>query len=199
MLTQPWSQFLSLEQVFFRKQWNIGPEHSVRYLELDFCKCCCNLQTVQNFAHKKKTGQNVAKNVARSEGGGDSKIRASSKISKALSPKISICRLCLPFLEVLCGWYIRLWHDDEGNSGCLVWWWQWWWCCLCSCIVAASSGLSQTGFGLHSRDRGVTHRVNQRSRQIYICTELYSCALHRCTYIYTYTYTYKYTYTHTHT
>ena len=45
---------------FFRKQWNIGPEHSVRYLELDFCKCCCNLQTVarpffedQNFAHKK--------------------------------------------------------------------------------------------------------------------------------------------------
>ena len=125
----------------------------------------------------------LQKSVARSEGGGDSKIRASSKISKALSPKISICRLCLPFLEVLCGWYIRLWHDDEGNSGCLVWWWQWWWCCLCSCIVAASSGLSQTGFGLHSRDRGVTHRVNQRSRQIYICTELYSCALHRCTYI----------------
>ena len=31
---------------FFRKQWNIGPEQSVRYLELDFCKCCCNLQTV---------------------------------------------------------------------------------------------------------------------------------------------------------
>ena len=32
----------------------------------------------------------LQKNVARSEGGGDSKIRASSKISKALSPKISI-------------------------------------------------------------------------------------------------------------
>ena len=145
----------------------------------------------------------LQKTVARSEGGGDSKIRASSKISKALSPKISICRLCLPFLEVLCGWYIRLWHDDEGNSGCLVWWWQWWWCCLCSCIVAASSGLSQTGFGLHSRDRGVTHRVNQRSRQIYICTELYSCALHRCTYIHLhihiYTHTHTHTLTHTHT